>query len=114
MTESSRTEHQGGVAVGEGSNDLGSSADFSHDPFQGIIGTDAPPMFLGEPVVSQGVFDALIDPFGCLGKFHGLELGTDRMCLVSSGVEVLRSMDSLKHGRDQRQLLNGTTLKTLR
>ena len=46
---------EGRVAVGEGTDHAGASADLAHDAFEWIIGPDAAPMLLGESVVGQGL-----------------------------------------------------------
>ena len=54
VSDSGGGEHQGGIAVGEVAYDSGASADFTHDPFEHIVGPDSSPMFSREVRIRVG------------------------------------------------------------
>jgi len=68
VAQTSRNEHQGGVAIGEGAHHPGSSADLTQDALKRVIGSDPLPVGAGKMVVCQGLINAFFDLLGGLIK----------------------------------------------
>ena len=77
MAKPGADQHQGGVAVRERSHHAGSAANFTIQPLNHVVGTDARPMLAEKIAVGQSFLDAVLDLLGSLLQFHGAQSGND-------------------------------------
>lgn len=63
MAQAGADQHEGRVSVREGAHYTGPAADFSVEPFDDIVGTDAYPMFAGKITVSQSFLNTILHLF---------------------------------------------------
>ena len=77
MAKPGADQHQSGVAVRERSHHAGSTANFTVQPLDHVVGTDARPMRAGKIAVGQRFLNAVLDLLGSLLQFHGAQSGND-------------------------------------
>jgi hypothetical protein len=107
MPEPGRPQVDRGVAVGEGADDAGASADLAHDALKWIVGPDAPPVLLWKRVVRQGLGHRRLDQLGRLAEPHAVEPSDDLASFALGGRKVSLGVDGLEHQRHLAQLAGG-------
>ena len=98
-------QHQGAIAVRKSAHDAGASPDFAHEPFEGIVGPQAAPVFTREGHVGESFLQAVVDHLRRLPQLHlaqtlhhGLRF-LDRRPGILLGVDGLQQRGDLAHFR---------------
>ena len=83
MAKPGADRYQGGISVRERPHHAGSAADFTVQPLDHVVGTDASSMLVGKIAVDQRFLNAVLDLLGSLLQFHGAQSGNDRFSLIA-------------------------------
>lgn len=97
MAKPSADQHQSRVAVRECPHHAGSAADFTIQPLDHVVDTDARLMLAGKIAVGQRFLNAALDLLGSLLQLHGAQSGNDRFSLVAGRLFALLCVDCLEH-----------------
>ena len=76
-----------------------SSADFTHQPLQGVVGFDAAPVLRRHGVVAQRLFDAVLHDLCSLAEPDLAQPGHYLLSSFLGCLGVFLGMDGLQHGR---------------
>ena len=66
MAQPGTDQHERRIAIQKTAHHMGTATDLTVQPFNGIIGTDASPMFTGKIAVSQRFFNAVLHLLGSI------------------------------------------------
>src|SRR5699024_3139631 len=94
MAQAGADEHQGGVAVGEGTHNPGTPPDLAVEALNDVVRADPRPVLGGEIAVGQRLLDTLFYLLRRLLQFHLAQLGDG---LLAGGLLALLCVDRLEH-----------------
>jgi len=100
VTQSGGGQVQCGLPVREGADDARAPPYFPQDALQWVVRANAPPMLLGELVVTQRFLDRLLHELSRPGKPLVAQLGDNLPSLLACRLHILRGVDRLQHRGD--------------
>jgi len=93
VSQTGRHQHQWRVAVRKRSHDARSSANLPVEPFQRVVGADAPPVFRRHGVITQRLINTGFDDLRSLAQPHLAQLSRHLPNFFLSRLRVFLRMD---------------------